>query len=429
LYRWMIFSILSLMFIFSYFMRLSTGVLGPELMRDLEMDAAQLGLLGGIFFYAFAAVQIPVGLALDFFKPKRVIVITTLFAALGCFLLSEARSFTAALYGRMLIGLGTSAVLMGSLKILSDWFRPNEFGFLSGFMLSLGNLGALIATTPLVLMSAEIGWRKCFFSFGLLAILFMSMIALFVSDASAGERTKRSGLSRREKLSKAILNPLALVFSNKHFWFIALSSLVRYGALVSIQGFLGTLFLLDILGYSTQTSANILSMISIGYMIGSPLAGRLSDRVFLSRKKVMVVGLLLFAVTVLPFLLIQTRNTLLWYVIYWGLGFFASVGAVSFAHVKELFPKEVSGLALTAINLFNIGGVGIGQQFLGIVIRRFPKTSAGYPIEAYQQAFAILFVASLAAFMVYLATKDTSPLSLPETDINKGNNGELKDYR
>ena len=417
MYRWMIFSILSLMFIFSYFMRLSTGVLGPELMRDLKMDAAQLGLLGGIFFYAFAAVQIPVGLALDSFKPKRVIVTTTLFAALGCFLLSDARSFTTALYGRMLIGLGTSAVLMGSLKILSDWFRPDEFGFLSGFMLSLGNLGALIATTPLVLMSEEIGWRKCFFSFGLLAILFMSMITLFVKDVSVGERTKRLGLSRREKISKAILNPLALVFSNKHFWFIAISSLVRYGALVSIQGFLGTLFLLDILGYSIQTSANILSMISIGYMIGSPLAGRLSDRVFLSRKKVMVVGLLLFAVTVLPFLLIQTRNTLLWYVIFWGLGFFASVGAVSFAHVKELFPKEVGGLALTAINLFNIGGVGMGQQLLGIVIRRFPKTSTGYPIEAYQQAFAILFVASMAAFMVYLATKDTNPLGLPETDI------------
>lgn len=386
-------------------------------MRDLKMDAAQLGLLGGIFFYAFAAVQIPVGLALDSFKPKRVIVTTTLFAALGCFLLSDARSFTTALYGRMLIGLGTSAVLMGSLKILSDWFRPDEFGFLSGFMLSLGNLGALIATTPLVLMSEEIGWRKCFFSFGLLAILFMSMITLFVKDVSVGERTKRLGLSRREKISKAILNPLALVFSNKHFWFIAISSLVRYGALVSIQGFLGTLFLLDILGYSIQTSANILSMISIGYMIGSPLAGRLSDRVFLSRKKVMVVGLLLFAVTVLPFLLIQTRNTLLWYVIFWGLGFFASVGAVSFAHVKELFPKEVGGLALTAINLFNIGGVGMGQQLLGIVIRRFPKTSTGYPIEAYQQAFAILFVASMAAFMVYLATKDTNPLGLPETDI------------
>ena len=234
----MIFSILSLMFIFSYFMRLSTGVLGPELMRDLEMDAAQLGLLGGIFFYAFAAVQIPVGLALDSFKPKRVIVLTTLFAALGCFLLSDARSFTTALYGRMLIGLGTSAVLMGSLKILSDWFRSDEFGFLSGFMLSLGNLGALIATTPLVLMSEEIGWRKCFFSFGLLAILFMSMITLFVKDVSVGERRKRLGLSRREKISKAILNPLALVFSNKHFWFIAISSLVRYGALVSIQGFL-----------------------------------------------------------------------------------------------------------------------------------------------------------------------------------------------
>jgi MFS family permease len=416
LYRWMIFSILSLMFIFSYLVRLSTGVLGPELMRDLEIDAAQLGLLGGIFFYAFAIVQIPVGLALDSFKPKRVIVLTTFLAALGCFLLSDAKSFTTALYGRILIGLGTSAVLMGSLKILSDWFRPNEFGFLSGFMLSLGNLGALISATPLVFMSAELGWRKCFFSFGLLVILLMLMISLFVRNSSVEERNERLGLSLKNKISKAILDPLASVFSNRHFWFIALSSLIRYGALVSIQGFLGTLFLLDILGYSAQTSGNILSMISIGYMIGSPLAGRLSDRVFLSRKKVMVTGLLLFAMTVMPFLLVQTQNTLLWYGVFLGLGFFASVGAISFVHAKELFPKEVGGLAMTAINLFNIGGVGIGQQFLGIVLQRFPRTSRGYPLDAYQQAFGILFLASMIAFIVYLAAKDTSPLSLPETD-------------
>lgn len=402
------------MFIFSYFIRLSTGVLGPELMRDLRMDAGQLGMLGGAFFYAFAIVQVPVGLALDAFRPKRVIVSTTLLAALGCLFLSFAESFEMALYGRILLGFGTSAVLMGSFKILTHWFRPDEFGFLSGAMLSLGNFGALIAATPLVLMASKMGWRNCFFIFAIFVILGTLLISLVVKDFSP-ERDRQLAVisSWRERISKAILSPLALVFSNRHFWSIAISALIRYGSLISIQGFLGTLYLIEVLGYSAQKAGNILSMISIGYLVGSPLAGRFSDAVFRSRKKVMLVGLALFAITNLPFLLAKTKSDLLWYIVFFGLGLFSSVGAVGFAHVKELFPGEVAGLALTAMNLFNIGGVGIGQQALGVIVRRFPKTPSGYPPEAYHQAFVIIFVASVAAFMIYLAVKDTHPSRRP----------------
>ena len=402
------------MFIFSYFIRLSTGVLGPDLMRDLGMDAGQLGMLGGAFFYAFALVQVPVGLALDAYRPKRVIVSTTVLAALGCLFLSLAESFEMALYGRILLGIGTSAVLMGSFKIFTHWFRPDEFGFLSGVMLSLGNLGALIAATPLVLMSSKIGWRSCFLIFAIFVALGTLSISLVVKDPAPGRGSEIAVVSSwRERISRAILSPLALVFSNRHFWSIAISALIRYGSLISIQGFLGTLYLIEVLGYSAQKAGNILSMISIGYLVGSPLAGRFSDAVFRSRKKVMLVGLALFAITILPFLFAKARSDLLWCIVFFGIGFFSSVGAVGFAHVKELFPGEVAGLALTAMNLFNIGGVGIGQQVLGVVIRRFPKTPSGYPPEAYHQAFVIIFVASVAAFMIYLAARDTHPSRAP----------------
>jgi sugar phosphate permease len=403
------------MFIFSYFIRLSTGVLGPDLMRDLRIDARQLGMLGGAFFYAFAIAQVPVGLALDAFRPKRVIVSTIVLAAFGCIFISLAENFKIALYGRILLGFGMSAVLMGGFKILTYWFRPDEFGFLSGVMLSLGNFGALIAATPLVSMSSKIGWRNCFLIFAIFVALGTLSICFAVKDTTATRCSEMAVVSSwRKKISKAILSPLALVFSNRHFWCIAISALIRYGSLISIQGFLGTLYLIDVLGYSVREAGNILSMISIGYLLGSPLAGWFSDAIFRSRKKVMLVGLALFTVTMVSFLSVKEKSDLFWYFVFFGVGFFSSVGAVAFAHVKELFPDEVTGLALTAMNFFNIGGVGIGQQVLGVVVGRFPKKPSGYPPEAYHEAFAIIFAASIVAFIVYLAVRDTHPSCVSE---------------
>ncbi len=397
------------MFIFSYFIRLSTGVLGPTLMKDLGIDAGQLGLLAGALFYAFAIAQLPIGLALDSFSPKLVIISTTLLAILGCFLFGVAEGFKTALLSRILIGLGISTVLMGSLKIFDNWFRPDEFGFLSGLMLSLGNFGALIAATPLVFMANALGWRRCFIFFSIFATLSAFLIILIVRDYPPEKRRNKRELNSR-KISTAVFHPLALVFSNRDFWFIAISCFLRFGVLIGIQGFVGTLYLVEVLGYNLQESGNILSMLSLGYLIGSPIVGRLSDVVFRSRKKVVLVTLFLFAVSTLPFLFKETRAQILWHIVFFGLGFFGSVGSVNFAHVKELFPQEMVGSALAGVNLFCIGGIGVGQHLVGMIIGGFSKEGFHYPAEAYQRAFLILFVASIIAFICYLLPRDTNPL-------------------
>jgi len=416
MYQWLVFSILALMFMFSYFVRLSTGVLGPELMEDLQMTASQLGALGAAFFYAFAIVQIPVGLALDFMNPKRVIISTTFLAAVGCLLFSIAESFQIALVGRILIGLGMSAVYMGSLKIFNNWFRPDEFGFVSGLMLSIGNIGALVAATPLVFIASTVGWRNCFRIFGIFVICMIVLICLIVKNYPQ-DTPQHSSVQpiRRGEIFKSFFSALTLVFSDKNFWLIAISSSIRYGSLISIQGFLGTLYLIDVLGYSPQKAGNILSMISVGYLIGAPAAGRLSDTVFRSRKRVTLISLLLFAVSILSLLREDAESEIFWFSTFFGLGFFSSVGGVSFAHVKELFPREIAGIALTGNNFFTILGVAMGQHVLGIIIGSFSKIDSGYPTEAYHLAFIVLFIGSIIAFVSYSIVKDTNPLDYPKT--------------
>ncbi len=381
-------------------------------MEDLRLDVEQLGLLAGAFFYAFALCQIPVGVALDSFSPKYVLLATLMPAIAGCALFALAGGFSTALWGRILIGVGMSSMLMGSLKIFGNWFPQDQFAFLSGMMLSLGNLGAFVSASPLVFAAAMIGWRNCFWAFSLFLVLSFFAILFFVKDQPAPEPASSASAKASDKphYGNGSLSSLSVVFRDRNFWMISLSAFIRYGSLICIQGFLGTLYLVQVLGYPAHKAGNILSMIAIGYLVGSPLMGRLSDSMFRSRKKVMVWGLLLYTLFI-PLFLFDPDNELLWYVTFFALGFFASVGAVGFAHVRELFPKEISGVVLTANNLFNIGGVAVGQHLIGMLMARYPAPVTGHSVEAYHAAFTALFLSSLFGFLVYLFVKDSRVLS------------------
>jgi sugar phosphate permease len=403
---WMIFFILAMGFFFSYFIRLSSGVLGPMLMKDLNLDVGQLGLLASSFFYAFALCQLPVGIALDSFRPKRVILVTLLPAIVGCALFAMASNFS-------MIFWGMSSIFMGSLKIFGNWFPPDQFAFLSGIMLSVGNLGAYFSSTPLVVAASTIGWRQCFWGFALYNTLLFVAVLFFVRDQPekatlpllpAAEAESSSPIGKR-------LSSLKIVFFDRNFMFISLAAFIRYGSLISIQGFLGTLYLINIIGYSYQKAGHILSMIAIGYLIGSPLLGRMSDRIFKSRKRIMVWGLLIYSF-LFPFFLFDLDSDLLWYVIFFALGFFSSIGAVSFTHVKELFPREMSGVVLTANNLFNIGGVAVSQHFVGMIVALYPAALTINRAAAYHAAFAVLFAFSILAFFMYLFVKDSQLLAV-----------------
>jgi len=405
---WVVFAVLSLGSVFSFFLRLSTGVLGPPLMDELQMDARQLGALAGAFFYAFAAVQIPVGLALDSFSPKRVMIATLALAVAGCVLFGLADRYEIALWGRVLMGLGMSSMLMGSMTLIHHGFRPDRFAFLSGVVLSLGNIGGVLAAAPLVYAVSLVGWRNCFLGTALLLALLCVAIAALVKGGPDGSRGAPAG-SRRALLKRNLFSSSRAVFTDRHFWFISLSAFVRYGSLITIQGFLGTLYLIDVLGYSLQTAANMLATLSVGYLIGSPLLGRLSDSI-LSRKRVMVAALFVY-LGCISFFLFDIDSPGLWYTVFFALGFFSSMSAVSYAHVKELFPEGMAGFALTSTNLFTIGGVAVGQKLIGWVVSRFPQRVTGYAPEAYHAAFALLFTACIAAFLLYVFVRDTRPLT------------------
>src|SRR4030042_5212404 len=158
----LIFIILSSLYILSMFHRVSNAVMAPNLIQDLGLDAETLGMLGGAFFYSFALLQIPLGPMLDRIGPRIVLTSSALIGALGAFLFAFGDSYPSAFLGRVLIGTGMASILMGSLKVFTLRFSLNKFATLMGTLTSVGTLGSILAASPLAYFTSTIGWRLTF---------------------------------------------------------------------------------------------------------------------------------------------------------------------------------------------------------------------------------------------------------------------------
>jgi MFS family permease len=180
----------------------------------------------------------------------------------------------------------------------------------------------------------------------------------------------------------------------------------RYGTFVSLQGLWLGPYLIDIKGFSPLQAGNLITLLAIGIMVGGPIAGRLSDRTFDSRKGVALGGLILYCLSLLPLTGALKIQSPFWFgFIFFFIGFFSSFGMVIYSHAKELFPISISGTVMTLVNFFTMAGAAISMPLLGRVIEFFPRVDHAYPARAYHFAFLLCFLGMAASVIFYAFSK------------------------
>lgn len=395
-----IFCILAAMFIMSQFLRVSNAVVANELMRDLHLSAAQLGALGSAFFYAFAVVQLPLGWALDRFDTRKLMVGVPVFSAVGSLIFSMANGFWLAFFGRVLCGIGMSGALMGAMKIFALRYQPSYFGTLSGLMISMGSLGNMLAATPLVVLNAAFGWRITFVCVGVCTGLLCGM-------AWWGLRPLHDDFHRAATTINVQAYPfredLSLLARNTTFWQCSGIAFVMYGTFVALQGLWSGPYLRDIRGFTAITTGNILVMLSIGRIVGSTLAGYLSDKILHSRKRVIAPATAIYALLFLG-LNGAIPVTSAWSngFLFFGIAVFSSVSILLYAQLKEILPTHLFGLISTSLNFFVMTGGAVIMQGLGQIVQSYPQQQGVYPAEAYHTAFWGCLGMNAAALALYL---------------------------
>jgi len=396
----LIFAVLSALYVLSQFFRTSNAIIAPKLIQDLKLNAETLGFLGGAFFYSFALFQIPMGPMLDRIGPRIVVSYSVLLSALGGFLFGMGGSFTAVLIGRILIGLGMASVLMGSMKVFILHFPARRFATLAGTILSIGTLGNILAASPLAYLSSTIGWRIAFLiAAGVTAFLAFLSLSILKRDEKGGGAPGPDHSSRNEI---GVFQSIGMILGSLSFWQIGFLAFFRYGTFVGLQGLWLGPYLIDIKGYTPVQAGHLLIFLAVGTIMGGPIAGRFSDRGLQSRKSVILWGVSLYCASLFPLVGILKIQSSLWFgLIFFFVGFFNSFGLLVFAHVKDLFPTAISGTAMTFVNFFTMAGGAIFMPVLGKVIESYPRAGNSYPSEAYHLSFLICSLGVAASLIFY----------------------------
>lgn len=403
--RWIIYLICCLLFTFSQFYRSSIAVISPNLVEDFKLDTEDLGLISAAFFYAFAVMQIPVGLFLDRVGPRALVAGFNLVAVAGAAMFAFGESAAALIVGRLLLGVGMACNLMGPLKLITTWFSPLYFATLSAIFVSMGTAGNIAAATPLVWLTELFGWRTTFLLFALsnltITILFYAVARDQPDDTPVSHPSTDAAIRLTD-----VMRGMGQLFSRRDYWLISMGTFFRYGIYASVQALWAGPFLMIAMGRSQMMTGNLLLAMSIGLIIGSPLCGWVSDSVLRSRKVVIVAGLVIMAgiLIILAILPVDTGLMVL-FALFFGFGFSSSTGQIMYAHIKERMPLEKAGAAMTGINFFTMAGVAFFLHGLGWGIQALYPEGSLDPM-VFRMAFGFFGGCLVLTALLYSLTID-----------------------
>ena len=348
------------------------------------MDPSGLGLLTSAYFITFAAFQLPLGVLLDRFGPRRIEAALLLAAACGAFVFAQSESLTGLIIGRGLIGFGVSACLMAAFKAFVIWFPKQQLPQVNGFQMAAGGLGALAATSPVEAALTITDWRGVFTLLAVLTLI-VAAIIFFVVPEKPGEL--------KEEPFKEQLRGIQTVLTDLNFWRIAPWATLSQASYLAIHGLWAGPWLRDVAGYDRSGVAGTLLLLAVAMMVGFVVLGTAAER--LSRRGVSTLAVaalgmgLFMGVLMLIVFELKPWATWLWMLF----GFFGTSGILPYAVLSQSFPAHLSGRANTALNLFVFVAAFAAQWGIGAIIGQWPGTeTGGYAPAGYQAAFLTLLV-------------------------------------
>lgn len=377
----------------SYLYRVVNAVISADLVTDIHIGPSALGLLTATYFISFASFQLPLGVLLDRFGPRKTESILLLFAAGGAYIFSQAQTLTGLIVGRAFIGFGVSACLMAAFKAYTMWFPREKWPMINGFQMASGGLGALAATSPVELMLGVTDWRTIFVVLSFLTLTVAILVFFVVPE--------KEGVAKGESL-RGQLRGIREVFTSMHFWRAAPLTTMSQASFLSIQGLWSGPWLRDVARLDRSASASVLFMVAIAMIAGFISLGSIAER--LNRRGVPVITTAVAGMG--TFLLVQSVLTFgpaSWAQAVWIVfGFFGTAGIISYAALTQSFPVQLSGRVTTGINLLVFVTAFIAQWAIGVIIEMWPIASDGsYSTQGYRAGFGMMLVIQIVALCWY----------------------------
>ncbi|KWR89524.1 MFS transporter [Cupriavidus sp. IDO] len=390
--RWRVLAVFSLGFLVSYVFRGVNLGFAPHLTRELGLSASDLGLLTSFYFLGFACAQLPAGILLDRYGPRRTEAVMLLAAVAGALVFAWAPGMVGLATGRLLIGVGVSVCLGAAIQALSMWFPLSRMPLLNGVVMAIGGLGAVVVGSPLAWMLSWTDWRTL--SAGMAGVS-LAMAVLLWFGVPDKARAGKESLAEQLRGTRQILG-------SERFWRVVPLTLLNQGIFLAVQTLWVGAFMRDVSGFAPDQAARLVSVIGFAMMagcVGSGWAARHLERMGVSLYAFAGAGMTGFIVIQgLIMAQVPLPPALLWA----AYGMFGSSGILTYAVLARSFPDALIGRATTALTLTVFLATFACQVGVGLVLDLWPATAGHYPKAAHLTVWAGLVALQVVAAVWYL---------------------------
>ena len=422
-YRFVLWSAMALTYMIVLFHRLSAGVVRDDLVSTFGMSGVTFGYLTSLYFYAYMAMQIPIGMLADSLGPRITTSAGIFLSGAGSLIFGLAPSLGWAYLGRFVVGVGSSTVFVCILKILSEWYSEGEFATMSGVTTFVGNLGGLAAQTPLAIILTFLSWRIIFVAIGTFSFFLGIVCFLLIRDRPTDmgfppinptKKSERIGNTEQVHALKGILR-------SKGMWPAIIIVALFSGGKLALTGAWGVPWLTSVYGLSRNEASGLVSLVVIGGMIGSVAMGKFSDMIGARRW---------------PLVIIAAVNVASWGVIlFWGSGrpplgilkpalFIMGVASMAWlicmAVAKEVNNPRYTGVAISVLNMGTFIGIAFFLPAMGATIDLLQRFS---PMTQYRGALALCLAGAVVGLFLAFRIPETHCRNITVTRDCTGREG------
>jgi len=408
--RWIVFALVISAYIISFFHRVAPATIASDLQQAFSASATALGALAATYFYVYTAMQIPTGVLVDTLGPRRILTLGGIVAGTGSLLFGAADTLALASLGRLLVGLGVSVTFIAMLKLNAQWFRDRHFGTVTGLVILLGNIGAILGAAPLSWLLNYTTWRVVFEVVGLLTLALAAAGWWLIRDhpGEAGLPSLRElhGEQAHADHEGHWWDGLLTVLRNRASWPGFWVNLGLAGAFFAFAGLWAVPFLRDAYGMTRAGATAHTSLLLAGFALGALTLGTLSDRI--GRRRPVVIGAAIVNTACwLPLLAGLALPAGVSHGLFFVMGLSAASFTLSWACVKEVNPHALSGMATSVANTGAFLGAGLLQPGVGYVLDRMSAGAGPLTTANYRPALLVLFAFAVLGLVASLSIRET----------------------
>lgn len=403
-WRWLLWALLAAGFALVSFHRVTTAVLAEDLSRAFDTTGAELGLLHASFFYIYAGLQLPAGILVDRVGSRRVAAAGLAVMAVGVLGFALAPTYAVGFAARALLGLGGSVLYTATLRFLANWYRPNEFATMTGWTVAAAGLGGVLASTPLAIAIDSAGWRTVLVAVGVGGLGLAVVTYLTVRD-----RPQDAGFDPLDGVQPppstvdlaTVVTNTKRVLRERETWLMGTMLFVVFGTNFTVLGLWGVPYIADLYDVSVQTASTFVFVGNVGFLLGSPIMGTLSDRIG-HRTELVLGSCVVFTVAYGLIFLLVTPPLLVAGGLFFVALFVMGGAVIAFTVAKERHDAAASATATGAINSMGYFGAAVFPAVMGSVLDAYwtGQTVAGarvYTPAGYRVAFGIATAAGVVA--------------------------------